>query len=143
MTLTEKEIIEKRLFSDTSQYNDIIDRKWHRPQNRLPLTAQDHAGQFAPFAALTGFGKLTSQTAKIYEHKDYLSANEERQVKDKLQRLAKTHQTAIFNYFDDQSGYYVDFTDRLTVIKPERGRAFFARHPSVPIANIRRVSDLK
>lgn len=140
MTISEKEIIEQKLFSDTSQYNDIMDQEWSRPANRLPLTPADRAGQFAPFAALTGFGKLINQTSKIYQNKDYLSATTSKLIQEQLGKLAKTHEVATFNYFDDESGYYVDFTDKITVIKPERGRVFFNTHLSVPIANIRYIS---
>lgn len=140
MTISEKEIIERQLFSDTSRYDDIMDKHWQRPVNRLPMSRLDRAGQFAPFAALTGFAKLTGTTAKIYHRKEYLNARQEAAIKHQLNQLAKTHQTATFNFFDDHSGYYVDFKDTITVVKPERGRAFFRHHPSVPIANIRRIT---
>lgn len=141
MSISEKEIIERRLFSDTSRYNDIMNRHWHRPTNRPPLTPQDRAGQFAPFAALTGFGKLINQTAKIYAKKDYLPAKRQRGIKNQLQRLSQNHHQASFNYFDDESGYYMDFKDAITVVKPERGRVFFQHHLSIPIANIRKIAE--
>lgn len=140
MTISEKEIIEQQLFSDTSRYQDIMDRHWHRPANRPAMSQLDRAGQFAPFAALTGFAKLTNQTAKIYQRKEYLSADQEALIKHQLSQLENSHQVATFNFFDDQSGYYVDFADAITVVKPERGRVFFKHHPSIPIANLRRIT---
>lgn len=140
MSISEKEIIERRLFSDTSQYNDIMDKHWKRPANRPAMTPQERAGQFAPFAALTGFGKLINDTANTYAKKDYLPAKEEKKVHRQLCNLARTHQPATFNFFDENSAFYMDFQDNITVIKPERGRVFFQHHPSIPIANIRKIT---
>lgn len=139
MSISEKEIIERRLFSDTSKYNDIMNKYWKRPANRPAMTPQERAGQFAPFAALTGFGKLINDTANTYAKKDYLPAKDEKRINEQLRNLSDTHQQATFNFFDESSAFYMDFQDSITVIKPERGRVFFKHHPSIPIANIRKI----
>ena len=44
--------IEKSLFSDTSKYRDIINTPRHVSQAHTPMTTEDRAAQFSPFAAL-------------------------------------------------------------------------------------------
>lgn len=139
--MDEKEIIERELFSDTSRYNDVIDRPYQQSKGHLPMLQSDRAGQFSPFAALTGFGSLIQKKAEIYARKKYLSASKERQILIKLNSLAGTRKTAIINYFNDETGYYEEFSDQVSVVKPERGRIFFNHCPSIPIANIREVRE--
>ena len=134
--MDEKEIIERQLFSDTSRYDDIMDLPVHRSKAHLPMSQEDRAGQFSPFAALTGFNSLIRDTAEIYAHKKYLSAKAEAQVRQQLVYAQKTQLSVIIHYFNDQSGYYEEFQDRITNLKWERGRVFFAEHPSIAIANV-------
>ena len=138
--MDEKEIIEQQLFKDTSEYNDIIDYDYHGSKNHLPMSQGDRAGQFAPFAALTGFGSLISKIGKTYGRKDYLTADQEKAIASQLGRVAGKPSTVTINYFNDQSGYYEEFNDQVTTIKPFRGRVFFKHHPSIPIANVKGVT---
>lgn len=55
--------IEARLFKDTSAYQDIMDLPRPVSKHHWPLPAADHAGQFAPFAALTGYHQLINEVA--------------------------------------------------------------------------------
>ena len=41
---------------DNTNYNDIIDLPHHVSKKHPPMSMTNRAGQFAPFAALTGFG---------------------------------------------------------------------------------------
>ncbi|MCI1974753.1 MAG: YolD-like family protein [Limosilactobacillus sp.] len=139
--MDEKEIIERELFSDTSQYNDIIKRPYQQSKGHMPMMKEDRAGQFSPFAALTGFGSLIQKKAEIYAHKKYLSADEERTIFNKLQLAVRSKQPVTINYFNDTVGYYEEFHDQVSKIKPERGRVFFNDHSSVVIANIKQVRE--
>ena len=49
--MDEKEIIEQKLFTDTSRYNDIMKRPYQHSKGHLPMPQSDRAGQFSPFAA--------------------------------------------------------------------------------------------
>lgn len=137
--MDEKEIIERELFSDTSRFNDIIDRPYQHSKGHMPMAREDRAGQFSPFAALTGFNNLIQKKATIYAHKKYLPAKQERHILQQLQELAGQRQPVVFNFFNDESGYYEEFTDEVTVVKTERGRVFFQEHPSIPIANVKAI----
>lgn len=134
--MDEKEIIERQLFSDTSRYDDIMDLPAHRSKAHLPMSQEDRAGQFSPFAALTGFNSLIRDTAEIYSHKKYLSAQQAAQVRRQLLAAQQSQIPVVVHFFDDQSGYYEEFQDRVTNLKWERGRVFFANHPAIAIANV-------
>ncbi|MBB1062463.1 hypothetical protein [Limosilactobacillus fastidiosus] len=137
--IDEKKIIEQKLFSDTSLYNDIINRPYQPSKGHLPMPRSDRAGQFAPFAALTGFGNLIQKKAEIYTHKKYLSASAERRIIKKLQMLAGTKITVTINYFNDEVGFYEEFCDQVSTVKVERGKVFFNQRSAIAIANIKEV----
>lgn len=137
--MDEKIIIEQKLFSDTSRYNDIINRPYQPSRGHLPMPQSARAGQFSPFAALTGFNNLIHQKAEVYSHKRYLSAKEEGQLFRTLQSLAGTNQLVTINYFNDETGYYEEFRDQISIIKPERGRIFFNHHSAIALVNIKQV----
>ena len=50
-----------------SKYDDIINRAHHVSRTHLPMAVSDRAAQFAPFAALTGFGAVITETARKAE----------------------------------------------------------------------------
>ena len=137
--MNEKEIIEQKLFSDTSQYNDIMKRPYQHSKGNMTMLQSDRAGQFSPFAALTGFNNLIHQKALIYSHKKYLPAKVQTHLLSVLQSLAGTKQTVVINYFNDEVGYYEEFRDQVSVVKPKRGRVFFNHHPAIALANIKQV----
>ena len=45
-------------------YADIIDLPHHQSETRRHMSLHDRAAQFAPFAALTGFGDVIEKTAR-------------------------------------------------------------------------------
>ena len=45
-------------------YADIIDLPHHRSTHHPPLPMSSRAAQFGAFAALSGYGELTEETAK-------------------------------------------------------------------------------
>ena len=51
------------------RYDDIINHPHYEPKNHPRMSREMRAAQFAPFAALTGFGSVISKTAKYAEEK--------------------------------------------------------------------------
>ncbi|KRN58378.1 hypothetical protein [Limosilactobacillus secaliphilus] len=133
--MDEKEVIERKLFSDTSRYNDIIDRPYQHSRAHLPMTNEDRAMQFSPFAALTGFNGLIRERAVNYKHKQYLSAAQQAAIRQQLQ----VGRTLVFDYFDGQSGYYQEIRGTIKKIVPQRGRLWLTDGDSLVIASIRAV----
>ena len=50
-----------------SEYDDIINMPHHVSKTRPRMSLRARAGQFAPFAALTGHGAALSETARLTE----------------------------------------------------------------------------
>ena len=48
-------------------YDDIIDLPHHVSPNRKPMSIENRAAQFAPFAALTGYEEAIKKTEKKVE----------------------------------------------------------------------------
>lgn len=136
--MDEKEVIERKLFSDTSRYNDIIDRPYQHSRAHLPMTNEDRAMQFSPFAALTGFNGLIRDRATNYKHKQYLSAAQQAAICQRLQ----IGQPLVFDYFDGESGYYQEITGTISRIDPRRGRLWLTNGDSLVIASIRNVKKV-
>jgi hypothetical protein len=51
------------------EYDDIINMPHHVSKKHKPLSMEQRAAQFAPFAALTGYGDAINETARISEEK--------------------------------------------------------------------------
>lgn len=65
-----------------SRYDDIINLPRHVSKTRTPMSMENRAAQFAPFAALTGHDAAITETARLTSEKPELSAEE----LDKLSR---------------------------------------------------------
>jgi hypothetical protein len=50
-------------------YDDIIHLPHHRSQKHPPMPIADRAAQFAPFAALTGYGEAVEETRILTEER--------------------------------------------------------------------------
>lgn len=58
------------------KYKDIIDLpRWISPKH-VPMSMEDRAAQFAPFAALTGHGAAIKETARLTDRKHQLDEDE-------------------------------------------------------------------
>lgn len=53
----------------TNNYNDIINMKHHISKNHPRLSVEQRSAQFAPFAALTGYGDEIKEKARLTNKK--------------------------------------------------------------------------
>lgn len=51
------------------KYDEIINHPHFEPRNHPRMSREMRAGQFAPYAALTGFDKVVRRTARFAEEK--------------------------------------------------------------------------
>lgn len=68
-------------------YEDIIHFPHHRSPNRPHMPAADRAAQFAPFAALTGYGEVIKETARRTDAAPELTEDERERLDQKLHSL--------------------------------------------------------
>lgn len=98
-------------------YDDIIHLPHHRSQTHPPMPLQDRAAQFAPFAALTGYGAALHETARLTEQRAELTESEKAALDRRLQllsdRLADRPEITVTYFRPDErkeGGAYVTVT---------------------------------
>lgn len=71
------------------KYDNIINLPHHESKKHPRLSMEQRAAQFAPFAALTGYGDAISETSRLTEDRIELDNEEKRKIDIKLQELKK------------------------------------------------------
>lgn len=79
--------VTNRLEDTMSKYDDIINLPHHVSKNRTPMSMENRAAQFAPFAALTGHDEAIAETARLTTPKKLLSDDEMASLTRKLARV--------------------------------------------------------
>lgn len=69
------------------KYDDIINLPHHVSKKHPRLSMEQRATQFAPFAALTGFGDAINETSRITENRIELDDEEKLKIDNILQKL--------------------------------------------------------
>lgn len=64
---------------DMHRYDDMLYMEHHRSKKRAPMPIEDRAAQFAPFAALTGYGSAVEEMAGDHE-KRAIKAGDDRET---------------------------------------------------------------
>ena len=70
-----------------AKYEAIIDMEHHVSSRHERMARLDRAAQFAPFAALTGYGAVIRETARLTDRKMELSENMKEELERKLKEL--------------------------------------------------------
>lgn len=72
---------------ETHRYDDIIDLPHHVSDRHPHMPISDRAAQFAPFAALSGFGDTIEETARVTEERIELDDDQKAELDLKLRML--------------------------------------------------------
>jgi len=104
-------------------YEDIVNLPHHVSRNRPQMPLRDRAAQFAPFAALTGYGEAIDETARWTEERREMDENERAVLDSRLRflstRLEEQPKVEIEHFVPDSrktGGAYVRTEGRLTAI---------------------------
>ncbi len=108
-------------------YSDIIDLPHHQSRVHPRMSLLNRAAQFAPFAALTGYGDAIDEAARLTDRRVELSEAEQSELNDKLKRLgADLPAEAEITYFVPDArkdgGRYVTRTVTVRQILPGEAR---------------------
>ena len=123
-------------------YDDMLDLPYHGSSTRPRMPRKDRAAQFAPFAALTGYGAAVKETARLTDARIELDETRRLELNDKLLRLMtqKENETAIFTYFvpDDKKdgGSYQTVRGRIKKFDTFKGQLILTSGDSIPIEEI-------
>ena len=83
-----------------SKYDDIIDLPHHRSKTHPHMSLLDRAAQFAPLAALRGYGDAIDETARLTDGRPELSEQQLAELNERLlQIMAKPDTVVCITYF--------------------------------------------
>ncbi len=106
----------------SNKYDDILHLPRFISKNRKHMSNYDRAAQFAPFAALTGYGEMVHETARLTDSKIELSEDKIEELNLKLTLLQESLSSspiATITYFEPdekkEGGSYKK--ESMTIIK--------------------------
>ncbi|MBQ2657242.1 MAG: hypothetical protein IJF87_01570 [Erysipelotrichaceae bacterium] len=107
--------------NEKHNYDDIIDLPHFVSKNRPHMSIYDRAAQFAPFAALTGYGETIKEAARLTESFKELSDTEKEILDMKLSilqnHLDKTPELRILYFVPDEKKKGGSYIDKLICVK--------------------------
>lgn len=126
-----------------SAYADMIGLPHHASTHRLPMSRLDRAAQFAPFAALTGFGDVIGECARLTEGEIALSEEEIGALNEKLQeiedRISEHPEISVFWFQPDErksGGAYREVTGRVKKLDEIHKQVVLMDGTRIPMENI-------
>ncbi len=123
-------------------YGDILFHRHHVSQSRPHMPVHSRAAQFAPFAALTGYDDIISESARFTEDSPDLGESLISDLNDRLVFLLSRDRppaTTVTYFIPDakkSGGRYLTFTDRLAKYDPHRRRLVFASGLALPVESV-------
>lgn len=76
-------------YKDEHRYDDIINLPHHRSTERAHMSLHDRAAQFAPFAALNGYGEAIDETARLTDEKIIPDETAIEKINEKLYEISR------------------------------------------------------
>ena len=130
-------------------YDDIIELPHHVSRVHPQMSMEERAAQFSPFAALTGYGAVIQETARLTVPRLELSESSQEEIKRKLDDLAEhlneRKKTAVTYYRPDQKkagGAYVTPSGIVRRIDHAAGVLQMEDGLRIPIPDILDVNDV-
>ena len=124
-------------------YEDIINLPHYEPKNHPRMSIESRAAQFAPFAALTGYGDLVKETARLTDTRIELDEEEKNIVNNKLQilqsKIKELPQATITYFIPDKKkvgGKYVTTTGNIKKIDEYKGLIILTNKEEIMISEI-------
>lgn len=130
-----------------TKYEDIINLPHHVSKTRPQMPMSDHAAQFAPFAALTGYDDAVKETGRLTNDKIELEESSLNELNAKIQLLREKLADApevTFTYFrpDDRKdgGAYLTITGTVKKLDDYERLLVLQDRTKVPIDDILDIS---
>ncbi|MDO5417228.1 MAG: hypothetical protein Q4F29_08515 [Lachnospiraceae bacterium] len=102
------------------KYEDIIKLPHPTSRNHPRMSMQNRAAQFSPFAALTGYGAVIKETARLTDRRIELDEYEKAALDEKLQMLreqtGRRTEITVTYFLPDQKksgGAYIEVTGQV------------------------------
>lgn len=126
---------------DERRYDDIIDLPHPVSRTHPRMPAANRAAQFLPFAALSGYGDVIDETARLTDRRIELSESEKAELNARLSRLAERLPAAArLTWFVPDArkdgGRYASEVAVVRRILPEEGTLRLADGRSIPLGDL-------
>lgn len=128
---------------DWLRYADIIDKQHHVSKKRPPMSMEERAAQFSPFAALTGYEAAVKETARLTDDREELDEDEKTRLNAQLQKISARLQEqpeVMVTYFapDERKtgGARQTYRGRLRKIDRNRKMLIMVDQTELPIENL-------
>lgn len=129
------------------EYDDIIGLPHHRSQKHPHMPIGDRAAQFAPFAALTGYGEAVEETRRqtcARPEKDEAALAElDFALSEIVQRIGDMPEVTLTCFIPDEKkdgGSFATFSGAVTKVDFYARRLIFSDGRAVDIADIMALS---
>ena len=126
-----------------NKYDDILNLPHHRSKTHPHMSISDRAAQFAPFAALTGYGDAVRETARLTDEKMELDADALADLDETLgeiaRRLPQSSKVRICYFSKDAKkagGQYITETFVIKKIDSYAKKIVTENGESIPIEDI-------
>lgn len=128
------------------KYEDIIHLSRPVSKNHPPMSRENRAAQFSPFAALTGFEGAIKETARVTGEKIELDETQKVVLDEKLERLMHEKTPAIFTYFrkDErkEGGEYVTVSGSVKKVDVYTGQVVLENGTRIYIGDILEIEEI-
>ena len=124
-----------------SRYDDIISLPHHVSMTHPHMPVADRAAQFAPFAALTGYGDVIDETARLTDARAELSEDRLAELDLKLRALAaeKDAEATVVYFVEDgrkEGGSYQTYCGRIARVDSANRRIITADGCAIPFGSV-------
>ena len=124
-------------------YDDILNTHWPRPTSRPRMSIEDRAAQFAPFAALTGYDDVLTETARLTQRPVFLTEESleelNRQLKLAAVKIDTQPEVTMTVFYEDarkEGGRFETVTGNLKKIDLYQGGLVLADGREIPFFRI-------
>lgn len=125
------------------RYDDILNTHWPRPTSRPRMSIEDRAAQFAPFAALTGYDDVLTETARLTQRPVFLTEESleelNRQLKLAAVKIDTQPEVTMTVFYEDarkEGGRFETVTGNLKKIDLYQGGLVLADGREIPFFRI-------
>jgi hypothetical protein len=134
---------EENMFNSTREYDDIINLPHHISKKHPQMSIESRAAQFAPFAALTGYGDAICETARLTDKQIELDEEKKIAINETLQiiqiNIATKPEVKITYFVPDSKkdgGEYRVTTNNVKKIDAYEKSLIMLDNLKIPINNI-------
>lgn len=134
---------------ETNKYQDIIHLSRPRSQRHPPMSAHDRAGQFSPFAALTGFEAAIAETQRLTDSRIILEEGAKELLDQRMQEILERIETQpmvqiLWFRYDPRKtgGEYITNTGRVKKVDTYNRQMLFTDGSAIPLEEIFSISLL-